>query len=276
MPHQWQYKIDAAANFLRPLLSKARAEPKILMILGSGFRDIPSQWTELGRVSMKSVPNYPTTGVLGHGADLIFSRIHIDNHSVDALVATGRVHLYEGRTPLEVAFPVFLAEALYIKSLLLTNAAGGLKSAISTGAVLAISDQINLTNQSVAGACQPTESPRFIDMAHAYDPVWRDYVIGKTGITSGVYAGMSGPCFETAAEANMLRIIGADMVGMSTIQETIAARMCNIKVFGCSFITNQAGSSGSDHGVVLHSVSSNTKQIKSVIETALSYHRVHQ
>jgi purine-nucleoside phosphorylase len=153
----------------------------------------------------------------------------------------------------------------------LTNAAGGLTDKAKTGSLVAISDHLNLTHQNIAASSHPTQPVRFMDMANAYDQQWRQHVTNQTNIMTGVYAGMLGPTFETPAESNMLRTLGADLVGMSTVQETIAARLCDMKVFACSVITNQAGATGSDHASVLKLVESNARVITSVLEKAASY-----
>ncbi len=268
MHHTWSYKFQKSAAFIQPLLTKAGFRPKIFMILGSGFRDILSHWDQCGRISMTSIPGYPVPQVLGHGAEIVMARIRGTDSSIDALVATGRVHLYEGYSTFDVCFPVFFANTLGIKSLILTNAAGGLTPLASTGTLVAISDHLNLTQQNIAASPHPNQPLRFIDMANAYDADWREHVVKKTGILSGVYAGLMGPTFETPAESKMLRSLGADFAGMSTVQETIAARSCAMRVFACSFITNQSGTLGSDHDTVLKSVGSNSKLIQSVLESA--------
>ena len=271
MIHSWSYKSQKSAEFLRPRLEAMGIRPKMFMILGSGFRDVLSYWDERGRIAMTDIPGYPSPKVKGHGSDLVMVRIHCNDQSVDILAATGRVHLYEGHTPFDAGFPVFLANALGIKSLILTNAAGGLTPKAATGSVIAIADHINLTGHNVSASNHPSEPVKFTDLTNAYDLDWRQHVAAATGIGSAIYAGMLGPTFETPAEANMLRMIGADLAGMSTIQETIAARMCGIKVFACSFVTNQAGTKESDHDLVLKSVDAHAKSIKAVLEAAVIY-----
>jgi purine-nucleoside phosphorylase len=164
-----------------------------------------------------------------------------------------------------------MAHDLGIKSVILSNAAGGVSDKAKPGSILAIADHLNLMGQNVAGAMTPESSHQFVEMGNAYDATWRDRVCRDAGIDSGVYAGMAGPSFETPAEAKMLRILGADLAGMSTVQETIAARMCGANVFACSFVTNEAGGTGVQHTEVLKAVARSFNTIKKTLESAALY-----
>lgn len=241
------------------------------MVLGSGFRDVISSWTIVTETNMGDVPGYPAPKVQGHGNKLIGARVRLNDMNHDVLIATGRVHLYEGFTAHTVAFPIFMAKHLGIPSIILTNAAGGLGDRAQPGSLMAISDHINLTGQNLAVAVNPELKSTFIEMVNAYDAAWRDQVVREAGISSGVYAGMLGPTFETPAEARMLKTIGADLAGMSTVQEVIAARICEQRVFACSFVTNEAGAKGVEHSDVLNAVALQRETIKRTLEAAIKY-----
>lgn len=241
------------------------------MVLGSGFRDVVKEWSTRIEIPMSDVPAYPCPRVEGHGTKLIGARISLGDKKIDALIATGRIHLYEGYSAHTTCLPIFMAHELGIKSIILTNAAGGISPKAKQGSVVAIADQINFMGQNVASAITPEASHKFVEMVNAYDPSWRDAVCRDVGITSGVYAGMAGPTFETPAEAQMLRTLGADLAGMSTVQETIAARMSGQKVFACSFVTNESGGSGVQHADVLQSVAQSYGTIKKTLEAAAFY-----
>jgi purine-nucleoside phosphorylase len=268
MMHTWNYKAKQAANFVRTKIQSLEFNPKIFMVLGSGFRDAVNDWPSLLTLPVSSIPGYPQPTVLGHGANLIASRLETANGLRDVLIATGRSHLYEGRTAFEVCLPIFMAHELGIQCIVLTNAAGGLSPHTPTGSVIAISDHLNLSGHNVAASTQPAQ---FVAMDGAYDKDWRENVCNDVGLKTGIYAAVLGPSFETAAEAKMLRIFGADLAGMSTVQETIAARMNGQKVFACSFVTNLAGDSNSDHSDVLKAVETSMPTIRKTLLASLAY-----
>lgn len=268
MTHSWNYKAKQAASFIRSKLEPIDFRPQVFMVLGSGFRDAVKEWAVLLTIPVSNVPGYPQPKVLGHGANLLACRLETSMGVKDVLIATGRSHLYEGRSAFDVSIPIFMAHELAIKSIILTNAAGGLSNQTPTGSIVAISDHINLTGQNVAASTEPIQ---FIAMDGAYDANWRSSVCRDVGIKEGVYAAVLGPSFETAAEAKMLKLMGADLAGMSTVQETIAARMNGQKVFGCSFVTNIAGDSNSDHQDVLKTVEASMPTIKKTLLASLTH-----
>jgi purine-nucleoside phosphorylase len=268
MTHTWNYKAKQAANFIQTKLKPLNFNPKVFMVLGSGFRDAVNEWPTLLTIPISAIPSYPQPSVQGHGANLIASRLETSHAKIDVLIATGRTHLYEGRTAFEVCLPIFMAYELGIQNIILTNAAGGLSPHTPTGSVIVISDHLNLTGQNVAASTYP---PQFIAMDGAYDKIWRDKVCSDIDLKSGIYAAVLGPSFETAAEARMLKLLGADLAGMSTVQETIAARMNGQKVFACSFVTNTAGDSSSDHNDVLKAVEDSMPIIQKTLITAIEH-----
>lgn len=268
MIHTWDYKVKQAANFVRSQLAASQFNPKIFMVLGSGFRDAASEWPTIKTIETSLIPGYPRPAVQGHGANLLASRVETATGVHDVLVATGRTHLYEGRSAFEVSLPIFMAHELGIKNIILTNAAGGLADHTATGDVIAISDHLNLSGHNVAASNTP---PQFVAMDEAYDKTWLQLVCTDAKIKTGIYAAVLGPTFETAAEARMLRTLGADLAGMSTVQETIAARMNGQKVFACSFVTNKSGDSSSDHSDVLKIVERSQDRIKKTLLAAISH-----
>jgi len=266
MTHTWNYKAKQAANFVQTEIQPLNFKPEIFMVLGSGFRDAVNEWPTLQSIPSAKIPGYPQPTVQGHGANLLAVRLETAKGSRDVLVATGRSHLYEGRSAFEVCLPIFMAHELGIKNIVLTNAAGGLSKHTTTGSVIAISDHLNLTGHNIASSTSPAQ---FIAMDGAYDKNWREVVCKQAEISTGIYAAVLGPSFETRAEANMLRILGADLAGMSTVQEAIASRMNDQKIFACSFVTNMAGDSASDHGDVLAAVKSSMPIIRRTLLAAV-------
>ncbi len=251
--------IQEACEFLR---KNGLKKPQIFIVAGSGFRDSLPDVSAKIRIPMRSVPGLPAPSVVGHGADLIVGDFDHSSGKIPVLFATGRVHLYEGRSPGDVAFATRLAHALGCSHLVLTNAAGSVNPNLRPGSLMIISDHMNLTGRNCEFAS--IGSPAcFTDMTNAYDRQWRDAVIASLAksppnapIKQGIYAGLTGPSYETPAETRMLRLLGADAAGMSTVQECIAARTLGMKVFGVSLITNMTGGLGEigenlDHADVL-------------------------
>jgi purine-nucleoside phosphorylase len=163
------------------------------------------------------------------------------------------------------------AHELGIKDIVLTNAAGQLSNSASVGTVVAISDHLNLAGQNVACITPKSNPIQFVDMAGAYNSLWTKSVCEEMTISTGVYAGMLGPTFESPAEAKMLKILGADLAGMSTVQETIASRMNGQNVFACSFVTNVAGGTSADHSDILKSVKISANHIQKTMESVLKH-----
>ncbi|MEY4631502.1 MAG: hypothetical protein RIQ81_1622 [Pseudomonadota bacterium] len=244
--------IDQARDFLR---QRANAKPAVFMVAGSGFRDALPALTDEIRIPMQEVPGLPAPAVAGHGADLIFGNFAAGARKIPVMIATGRVHIYEGRSAGDVVFATRLAHALGCSHVVLTNAAGSVNPELRPGTLMALADQINMTGHNCESGPKPAgQAVQFTDMTEAYDPDWRSRVLAKAGLLEGVYAGLTGPSYETSAETRMMRLLGADVVGMSTVQECIAARTLGMKVFGLSLVTNMAGGLGKgklDHHDVL-------------------------
>ena len=232
-----QDKLKQASKFIQSISS---AQPKIGIILGSGLGDFVDQVYDKIIIPYKDIPFFKKTTVEGHAGQLIFGTIK----GVQIVILQGRIHGYEGHSMEEVVFPVRLLSMLGISILILTNAAGGINLKYQPGDLVIIKDHINLMGKNpLIGPNQIEWGPRFPDMSHAYNPELNN-ILEKAAkslghpVQLGVYAGVLGPSYETPAEIKMIRILGADMVGMSTVPETIAAKHLGLKVCGISCITN--------------------------------------
>ena len=215
--------------------------PRVGIVLGSGLAALADVVEGAAAVPYADVPGMPQPTVPGHRAEFVAGRLG----GVPVILQRGRLHLYEGHSPETAVFPVRLMAALGIETLIVTNAAGGIRPAMRPPALMLITDHLNLTGRSpLVGPSSPGEQ-RFPDMSAAYDPdlLSRAREIARAaGLTvhEGVYAGLLGPSFETPAEIRMFATLGADAVGMSTVLEVIAARARGVRVLGISTITNPA------------------------------------
>lgn len=232
-----------AARYVKSLTA---AKPRIGIVLGSGLGEFANTLSNAVRIPYSHIPGMPVSTVIGHAGELIIGRIG----NVDVAVMSGRFHLYEGYSAQEVTAGVRLLRNLGVQTLVLTNAAGGINPAYGEGALVLISDHINLQGANpLVGANDDTLGQRFPDMTEAYpaelQSLARD-TAQRLGIDlhEGIYAGVLGPSYETPAEIRYLRIIGADLVGMSTIAETIAANHLGMRVLGISCVTNLAAGLG--------------------------------
>jgi purine-nucleoside phosphorylase len=229
----------AAARFIQ---KKSKLRPKIALVLGSGLGAFADEFAEATRIPYAKIPNFPRSTAVGHAGQLVVGKVE----GVDIAAMQGRVHLYEGYAVRDVAFPVRVFARMGVKAVILTNAAGGIKKEFTQGRLVVISDHINLQGANpLIGPNEETFGPRFPDMSTAYDKKFRELTLAegrRLGITlaEGVYAALAGPSYETPAEIRYLRTIGADLVGMSTVPEVIAARHTGIRVLGISCVTNAA------------------------------------
>lgn len=216
------------------------ASHDVAIVLGSGWQDAASSLgTTRAVIPSHEIPGFAAPSVPGHHGEMRSMRI--GEH--DALVLLGRVHLYEGRTPAEVVHPIRAAIAAGATTVVLTNAAGGLDPAMRPGEAVLVRDHLNLTTASpLAGAAPPAGvAPRFVDLTAVYPARLREIARAvDPSLRDGVYAGLVGPHYETPAEVAMLRSLGADLVGMSTVLEAIAARHLGAAVLGISLVTNLA------------------------------------
>jgi purine-nucleoside phosphorylase len=231
--------IDEAAAYLR---GQRTVWPSVAVVLGSAQAAFVPALEERQEIAYTDIPDWPVPTVAGHAGKLIIGKVR----GRLITVMSGRVHLYEGWTPQEVVFGVRVLGRLGLKNLILTNAAGGINPAYRRGMLVLITDHINLQGGNpLLGPNDDKMGPRFPDMTCAYSPALRELAKAAAAdvqveIGEGVYAGLLGPSFETPAEIRVLRTIGADLAGMSTIAETIAARHMGINVLGISTVTNMA------------------------------------
>ena len=245
--------LDAAVAAVR---ERAPADPLIGVVLGSGLGALVDALENPVEIPYGEIPDWPVSTAVGHAGVLVLGSLE----GVPVAVMVGRVHLYEGVPAERVAFGVRVLGRLGIRSLVVTNAAGGINPDFSPGQLVLISDHVNLQGASaLVGPNDEALGPRFPDMTYAYDPELRasaHEAADRLGIelAEGVYAAWLGPQFETPAEIRFMRAAGGDLAGMSTVQEVIAARHMGIRVLGVSVVTNPAaGITGGriDHEAVL-------------------------
>lgn len=236
-------KVAAAAQAVRAAIGKR--EPRVAIVLGSGLGFLGDEIADAVRVPYAKVPGFPQPGVVGHAGELIAGTL--EGKSV--LAQSGRFHMYEGHDPLVTALPVRVFHALGVTTVLLTNAAGGIRRTFRPGTLMLISDHLNMMGRNpLVGPLVPGDE-RFPDMSDPYDGELRALARRvaqeqKIAMEEGVYAGLLGPSYETKAEIEMMKRVGADAVGMSTVPEVIAARACGMRCIGISTITNLAAGLG--------------------------------
>ena len=230
---------DTAAKFI---LAKTKLRPKIALVLGSGLGAFADEFESATKIPYAKIPNFPRSTAIGHAGQLVLGKID----SIPVAGMQGRVHLYEGYSAKHVAFPVRVFQRMGVKAIIVTNAAGGINLNYSEGALVALRDHINLQGANpLIGPNDDRFGPRFPDMTRAYDPEFRRFVAeaGKKlalNLHEGVYLALAGPNYETPAEIHAFRTLGADLVGMSTVPEVLAARHSAIRVLGISCVTNMA------------------------------------
>ena len=232
-------KIQETASWLK---AKMPTNPTTAIILGTGLGRLAEEIEITLAIEYKDIPNFPVSTVEGHSGRLIFGKLG----GVDILAMQGRFHYYEGYTMKEVTFPVRIMYELGIKTLFVSNAAGGMNPGFKIGDLMVITDHINFfPEHPLRGKNFPT-GPRFPDMHETYDPslirlagqIAREK---KIRLQYGIYVGVQGPTFETPAEYRMYRTLGGDTVGMSTVPEVIVAHHCGIRTFGISVVTDLGG-----------------------------------
>lgn len=233
---------EEAASFIR---GRSHHSPQVGLILGSGLNPLAEAVESADVISFGEIPHFPQPTVEGHVGRLIMGRLA----GMTVMVMQGRVHFYEGYPMQQVVFPTRVMQVMGVQTLIVTNAAGGLNPDFSPGELMLLSDHINLIgmtgNNPLFGPNDPSFGPRFPDMSQAYDPELRRIAreVAREGdipLHEGVYAGLSGPSFETPADIRFLRLIGADAVGMSTVPEVTVARHGGLRVMGVSGISNVA------------------------------------
>jgi purine-nucleoside phosphorylase len=230
---------EQAAKFIQ---KKIKVKPQVAIVLGSGLGSFADDMTDAVRLPYGKIPHFSRSTAIGHAGQLVIGNIA----TTPTVVMQGRFHQYEGYPPQTVVFPVRVFARMGVRNIILTNAAGGIKLDYGQGRLVLITDHINLQgNNPLVGLEDPRFGPRFIDMSDAYNGRFRQIAhqsAKKLGIElgEGVYAGLLGPSYETPAEIRFLRTIGADLVGMSTVAEVIAARQLGMNVLAISCVTNMA------------------------------------
>lgn len=237
-----EYSAQAAKKAANAIRARADTRsPSIAIILGSGLGGLSNKLVDAVRIPFGDIPGFPEATVVGHEGTLLLGSLG----GRDVVALSGRFHVYEGHPAALAAFPVRVFHALGAREMFVSNAAGGISPKFAVGELMMISDHINLMGTNpLIGEVEETDA-RFTDMTDAYDPGFRRILRNSAeelGITlrEGVYAGVLGPSFETPAEVKMLRMLGADAVGMSTVPEVIVARGLGMRVAGVSCITNAA------------------------------------
>lgn len=224
------------------LLERFGARPEVGVVLGSGLGAFADELEDALVIPYADIPGWPRSTAVGHAGKMVFGSIG----GAKTLVLAGRVHLYEGYSPALVTYGMRVLKLLGAHSVVLTNAAGGVNLAYKQGGLVLISDHINLQGiNPLVGVNEDEFGPRFPDMTEAYSLEYREIAkqaAAELGIelSEGVYAAMAGPSYETPAEIRFLRIIGADLVGMSTVPEAIVANHMSMKVLAISCVTNMA------------------------------------
>lgn len=232
-------RVEHAARIIR---SRITTQPRIALVLGSGLGDFGDELDSAVSIPYQEISGFPTSTVAGHAGRLVIGLIK----DVPVLAMQGRVHFYEGYSLEEVTFPIRTFKLLGINTLILTNAAGGIDVQLRQGALMLISDHLNLMGVNpLRGANDDRFGPRFPDMTDVYSRTLQEVAIEEARemgveLRRGVYAALAGPSYETPAEIHMLRGFGAHAVGMSTVPEAIVARQMGMEVVGISCITNMA------------------------------------
>jgi len=234
------------------LIRKASSlRPTLAMVLGSGFQHALTDLDVASEIAYGELPGFPTVGVTGHAGKLLVGTFG----KVPVIVLKGRAHYYEGHPMDRVVFPVRVLAEYGIRTILFTNAAGGINRLYNPGDFMVLEDHINLMGANPLRGPDVLGLPRFVDLSHVYDPkliklIEKAGKKSKLKLHSGIYMAVSGPNYETPAEIRAFRSLGADAVGMSTVPEAIVARQYDMAVAALSCITNKAA--GRDENVIMH------------------------
>lgn len=233
---------ERAEHATRIIRARINVEPRVAIVLGSGLGGFADDFDEAVGIPYEDIPGFVRSTAQGHAGRLVVGKVD----GVPLLAMQGRVHYYEGYSLEEVTFPIRTFNLLGIKTLVLTNAAGGVNVQLTQGALMVISDHVNLMGVNpLRGPNDDRFGPRFPDMTAVYAPELQELVVEEAKaigveVRRGIYGALSGPSYETPAEIHLLRNLGADAVGMSTVPEAIVARHMGMEVLGISCITNMA------------------------------------
>lgn len=252
------------------LMQQTMYRPAIAVVLGSGLGDLVNEMDEKDVIPYAQIPGFPVSDVAGHADQLVFGTIG----GREVVVMQGRFHYYEGFTMKQLTFPIFVLRQLGVKSLIVTNACGGINESFAPGDLMLITDHINLLgNNPLIGPNDERFGPRFPDMSEVYDRRLvkhaKDMARGLSiEVKEGVYALFPGPCYETAAEIRAYKILGADAVGMSTVPEATVAKYLGMNVLGIACITNMAtgmSKTKHSHAEVLAIANASSKRFCSLV-----------
>jgi purine-nucleoside phosphorylase len=230
------------AEAVAAIRRRSSLEPAVGVVLGSGLGGFADELDSAVEISYGEIPGWPVATALGHAGTLVLGTFH----GVSVAAMRGRAHLYEGHPAEKVVYGVRVLGALGVRTLVITNACGGIREGLAPGDLVLVSDHINLQGTSpLVGPNDESLGPRFPDMSNAYDPALRaaaHEAAARLGqqLSEGVYVAWLGPAFETPAEIRMIRILGGDLVGMSTVPEVLAARHMGIGCLAVSCVTNLA------------------------------------
>jgi purine-nucleoside phosphorylase len=233
-------EFNQAASYVK---NKTNHKPTIGLVLGSGLGSLAKEVLDADRIPYGDIPHWPVSTVSGHAGELVIGKLA--NKTV--LIMRGRTHFYEGYSIQQITLPIRVMQLIGIRTVMLTNAAGGLRQDFKAGDLMLISDHINMIGMGgtnpLRGPNDERLGPRFPDMSHIYDPELRAIaarvaIKNQIPIKEGIYIGLAGPSFESPADLRFLHLIGANAVGMSTVPEAITARHGGLRVLGISGITN--------------------------------------
>lgn len=261
-------RLNETASYLK---HKGFSDIRVAIILGSGLNDIINNFSLTKVIDYNEIPNFERTTVEGHKGKLVLCQYDGKN----ILFMQGRFHYYEGYPMKKVVFPIRVFALLGIKNLIITNASGGVNPVFKVGDIMIITDHVGffMPENPLRGPNLDEFGPRFLSMQNAYDKDWisrvKEKIVDFDGIKEGVYCMVPGPNYETPAELKMLKILGIDAVGMSTVPEVIVARHCGMKVIGFSIITDVI-EDVIKHGITHEEVLENTKKAYKKIEKLIS------
>ncbi len=236
------HEFAQAERAAKYILAKTRLRPRIGLVLGSGLGAFADEFASATRIPFQKIPHFPQSTAIGHAGRLVIGKVG----ALPVAAMQGRVHFYEGYALKEVIFPMRVFARMGVRAVILTNAAGGINRDYKQGCLVVLRDHINLQGSNpLIGPNDERFGLRFHDMTQAYWKPYREAALEEgrrlgIDIHEGVYAALTGPSYETPAEIHALRTIGADLAGMSTVPEVIAARHMGIKVLGISCVTNMA------------------------------------
>jgi purine-nucleoside phosphorylase len=233
---------ERAEHASRVIRARTKLEPRIAIVLGSGLGSFADDFDDAVGIPYEEIPGFARSTAQGHAGRLVIGKVD----TVPVVAMQGRVHYYEGYSLEQVTFPIRTFSLLGVKTLILTNASGGINVELNQGTLMVISDHLNLMGDNpLRGPNEERFGPRFPDMSAVYSPELQALVIEEAraigvDVRRGIYGALSGPSYETPAEIHLLRTLGADAVGMSTVPEAIVARHMGLEVLGISCITNMA------------------------------------